>query len=148
VGTIILRVRASRHSERSYEIAEHVKKNRTSSRLDKKKQGAAMYVQVATKLSVASSAEAFSQAVSMSESNACQVEFTVINLPATNIRVTAQVSNDLENWTDAANSGDKTAVGYYSFNVTGVAAQYVRLKYTVSGSGNVIVAAGINTANL
>lgn len=112
-----------------------------------------MYYQVASKLALTAGtgSEGYSQAVSMAGGNAVQVEFTVFNLGgATNITVHVEESNDLENWelNTSANSGAITAVQFKTFKVSDIASQYVRLKYVGTGTGNIIVGAGVNVANL
>lgn len=113
-----------------------------------------MYQILATKMVVGTAGEV-TQAVGMSGSNAVTVEVTVYS--GTLAIPTLQGSNDLENWVDIANlSNDTMPTGAYYLpkSATGfenavqdVATQYVRVKFA-SSTGNVVLAAGINTASL
>jgi hypothetical protein len=113
-----------------------------------------MRTEVAKRLYVGESDVLYSQAVSMQGGNAVFVEVTVFNQgSADNVTVTPQLGNDLENWED--NGGvsplvaQVTGVDYDTVQVTGIAAQYVRLKYTRTTADAVaVVAAGLNVANL
>jgi hypothetical protein len=119
-----------------------------------------MYTQVESRLVIASvsTAEAFSQAVSMQGGNAAFVDMTVFNQDADDIVTpTLQLSNDVENWedNDAAGGGaetvDITGVDYGAVKVAPIASQYVRLKFTRTintGNTKAVVAAGINVADL
>jgi hypothetical protein len=104
-----------------------------------------MYTEVASKLVV--SGTVFSQAVSMAGANGALFEYTIFTTPAGTLTITLEESNDLENWATHTADSARSAIGYFSKKVTSIAGAYVRLKY-VSSSGDVIVAAGINTANL
>ena len=116
-----------------------------------------MYVEVASKLAVVggSNSPAYSQAVSMEGANAVQVDVTIFNNDATTeeFDVRLEGSNDLQNWEATSNplaidfnGGSK---GYATDQAEGIGYAYVRLKYSwVSGSSTIILAAGINTAEL
>lgn len=109
-----------------------------------------MYTEVATKQVVVSGSgnDQFSQAVSMAGANAVFVEITCFAKGGGNVDVQLQVGNDLQNWENQGTAIACTSAGYFSGQVTAIAAQYVRLRYTQSTSGTGIVAAGINTASL
>lgn len=111
-----------------------------------------MYTQLASKLSVANATSEASPAVSMAGANAFQVELTLFALTGsvTTLTVDTQGSNDLQNWTTFGSAYTMTAVSASAPTArTGVAFQFVRLKYAASGgAGNTILAAGINTADL
>jgi len=86
------------------------------------------------------------QPVSMGgvEPNAVQWDATHFSLSATNVSYQLQVSNDLENWSNKGSPQTHTTVGYKLFTTdTAVAAAYVRLKLTITGSGKAVVAVGI-----
>ncbi|HSR71539.1 MAG TPA: hypothetical protein VLL72_04080 [Kiloniellales bacterium] len=104
-----------------------------------------MYTQVSSKLAVAASGTEYSQAVSMAGGNAIAVEATIFSGTMT---VKYQESNDLQNWTAAADLSPAISgsAGAYYGDATGIAAQYVRLQYDASAAG--VVAAGINVAKL
>jgi hypothetical protein len=111
-----------------------------------------MYTQVASKLVLEAedAAVQYSQAVSMNGGNAIFVEVTVFNQGSTDVvEVMPEVGNDLQNWQDTS-SVPITGVDYKTKQLTGIAAQYVRLKYLrgESPSQKAVVAAGINVANL
>ena len=103
----------------------------------------------------------YSRAVEMTEANAVQVEWSLINntVMVSGVTVQVQESNDLENWTDVPNgSGTLTDTGYQTFsapNISGgerIGSAFTRLKYIIEtdppGSGGVaILSAGINTLN-
>lgn len=91
-----------------------------------------------------------SQAVSMDGANAAQVDFVVVSLSGTTPTVTGQLqeSNDLENWRDKGGTTALSAVGYsLGTAVTGIAAAYVRLKFTAGGTTPIaVVSAGLSTS--
>jgi hypothetical protein len=90
------------------------------------------------------------QPVSMAgmEPNAVQWDATHYVLTATNVSYQLQVSNDLENWADKGSAQTHDGVGYKLFTTdTAVAAAYVRLQLTITGSGKAVVAAGITLSN-
>lgn len=97
-----------------------------------------------------------SQAVSMAGANGVEINVTAIAVDGTSPSVTVdlQVSNDLENWTDEGNIrvSDINAAGYKASasSSASIAALYVRLKYSLSGTKSpiVVLAAGIHTVNL
>ena len=73
---------------------------------------------------------------------------TLYALTATNVSFQLQESNDLENWSDKGTAQTQTDLGYKLFAAeTGVAAAYVRLQYSVTGSGKAIVAAGVTLSS-
>lgn len=106
-----------------------------------------MYTQVATKLAVVNGTDQFSSAVAMDGNNAVQVEATVFNLGgATSLVIEVQGSNDQQNWTViTTNSG--LVLGYSApSKSTGIAFAFVRYRFSVTGTGTILVAAGLNTS--
>jgi len=90
------------------------------------------------------------QPVSMAgmEPNAVQWDAMQFVLTATNVSYQLQVSNDLENWSSKGSAQTHTSVGYKLFTTdTTVAAAYVRLKLTVTGSGKAVVAVTMTLSN-
>ena len=116
--------------------------------------------QVARGLYVTHAAAAYTQAMSMAGANAILGEATCFSYSVTGgtspmLRITVEESNDLENWSDLSESTDSkridfTAVGYDTLKITGIAAQYVRLKLEFQGSpsaGAAVVACGVTTSD-
>ncbi|NUN51015.1 MAG: hypothetical protein HUU15_19590 [Candidatus Brocadiae bacterium] len=105
-----------------------------------------MYAALATKLSVVNSVDQFSPAVPMDCANAVQLEVTIFNLTATSLTVEIQGSNDMQNWS-VVTTNTGLVVGYSApTKSTGVGFRYVRLRYSIVGTGLAIVAAGVNTS--
>jgi len=91
----------------------------------------------------------YSEAVTLNEANAAQVEYTIFNLSGTSLQVTLQESNDGENWSDRSADTARTAMGYWTFQVSSLGCKYARLKYVVSGGSlKAVISAGINAAHL
>ncbi len=114
-----------------------------------------MYFQLADKQVVAQGTPQFSQAVSMNGANQVLVDLELVNLAGSvdkALRFTLEEGNDLENWSEVFTSSDITATSGYETEqtVSGLSAQYVRLKLIVNGqAGDIaIVAAGVDTADL
>jgi hypothetical protein len=111
-----------------------------------------MYTRVASNVAVVSGTPGYSQAVSMADANALQLDLTLIAKGGGDLGVQVEGSNELENWDAIGSSVDLTAIGYNqtadATKFTGIAHQYVRLKYTQSVSGTAIISAGINTTSL
>ena len=114
-----------------------------------------MYTEVASKLAVVGANVPFySQAVSMAGANAIQAEVTMFSISGTStptLTVSAEASNDLQNWDDLGDfDAGLTLIGYATKKFTGIAHGYVRLKFelTFGTSPRAIVGAGVNTANL
>lgn len=85
----------------------------------------------------------------MTGANAVQMNVTVFAQTATNVIVTLQVSNDLENWTDQATGTTITTIGYtLPAANTAIAAAYARVKVALTGTGTAVLAVGVNTAQL
>lgn len=105
-----------------------------------------MYVPLSTKLAVVDGKDEFSPAVSMDGNNSVQVEATIFNLTATSLTIEVQGSNDQTNWSPlTTNLG--LVLGYSAPNkTTSIGFAHVRLRYSVVGTGVVIVAAGVNTS--
>ena len=104
------------------------------------------YSQLSTKLAVVNGTDEFSQAVMM-DGNAVQLDATIYNLGgATSLTIEIQGSNDRQNWS-VVTTNNGLVLGYSSpAKSTGVGFACVRLRYSVSGAGTVIVAAGVNTS--
>lgn len=106
------------------------------------------YYQLASRLSVVNAVDQFSNWVPMNGANAVRMEATVFVNTATSLSIVIQGSNDGENASDVTSNTGLT-VGYSSPSTsTAVAFRFVRFKYTVVGTGTIIVAAGLNTAHL
>lgn len=107
-----------------------------------------MYYNVASRLAVSTSAVQYSQAVSMAGANAILVDATAFSVSGTNVSISAEVGNDLENWSTLSGTLALTGPSYGTLKVGSVAGQYVRLKYEQTGGSVSVVSAGINTAQL
>lgn len=121
-----------------------------------------MYTQVASKLVATQAADEFSQAAGMAGGNAVFAEVTAFTVSLSGgtspkLVVVLEGSNDLQNWSllsDMGSAGEfveMAAPGYGRLQVESIAAAYVRLKFTYSGSPSAatsVAAAGINVANL
>jgi len=82
-----------------------------------------------------------SQPVSTAGANAAQGAVVLQVQTATNVTFQLQESNDLENWSSKGSSQNVSAVGYTLLTaITAISASYVRMKYTINGSGKAIVA--------
>lgn len=106
-----------------------------------------MYFQFSSKLAVVDGTDQFSSAVSMNGNNAAQLEATIFNLGgATSLTIEVQGSSDMQNWsTITVNNG--LVLGYSApVKSVGIGFGYIRIRYSVAGSGTVIVAAGVNTS--
>jgi hypothetical protein len=107
-----------------------------------------MYYNVASRLAVSDASINFSQAVNMAGANAVLIDATVYGISGGTLTLTAQESNDLENWGTLSGQVAFTAGTYNTLKITDVAGQYVRLKYVQNGAFNTVLSAGINTAQL
>lgn len=86
-----------------------------------------------------------SQPVSMAGANAAQGAAVLQVLTATSVTFQLQESNDLENWSNKGSSQSVTAAGYTLLTaISSISAAYVRMKYTVNGSGKAIVALNLS----
>jgi hypothetical protein len=114
-----------------------------------------MYTTLATRLEVNDSKTEVSQPISMEGANAAFVDFTVYHFSGTLLSVQIQGSNDLENWSDigtaAVTASDE---GYFDGSAqtpnpnpyTDIGLAYVRLSYSLSGTGvESVINAGVNT---
>lgn len=106
-----------------------------------------MMTLLASKLAVVDGTDAVSAAVPMEGYNAVQADAVIFELGgATGLTVDLQGSNDRENWATIVTSTGMVL----GFNApalrTAVGWAWVRLRYTVEGTGSVIVSAGINTS--
>lgn len=106
-----------------------------------------MYTEVADRLVVTDAADGLTQAVGMAGGNAVLVDIVGIRVDV-EAEVTVEASNDLQNWTPIGGTLQITGVSYHMEKVTGIAAAYVRLRFSVPDSGACIFSAGINVANL
>ena len=100
---------------------------------------------LATRLSLdsAGTSSEVSQPVSTQGFNTVVWDATLYALTATNVSFQLQESNDLENWANKGTAQTQTDLGYKLFTAEGsVTAAYVRIQYTITGSGKAIVAAG------
>ena len=111
-----------------------------------------MYQPVFTRLGLSSSvgnASEVSQAVSMQGANAAQADVVLYAQTATNVSFQLQVSNDLENWTNAGSAQTVSAVGFLLLTaITSISGASIRIKATLTGSGVAVLSAGVNTALL
>lgn len=107
-----------------------------------------MYYNVASRLAVSTSAVQYSQAVSMAGANAILVDATAFSVSGTNVSISAEEGNDLENWSTLSGTLALTAASYGTLKVGSVSGQYVRLKYQQTGGTVSAVSAGINTSQL
>ncbi|MEZ5964259.1 MAG: hypothetical protein R3F56_10475 [Planctomycetota bacterium] len=84
-----------------------------------------------------------SQPVSMAGANAAQGATVIQILTATSVEFQLQESNDLENWSDKGSAQTVAAanLGYTLLTaITSISAAYVRMKYTLNGTGKAILA--------
>ena len=113
-----------------------------------------MYTMVADKFVVTNAnTPQYTSAVEMGNDNAVYYELTIFTLGgATDLTITLEESNDLENWSNPNDTPTAyNSIGYKQKKVpssAGIASRYVRLKAAVTGTGTVIFAGGINTASL
>ena len=105
-----------------------------------------MYYTVASKMVIAASATAFTQAVSMDGANAFMAEFT--NFAAGNGTLYAVVGNDLENWGTLSGTMAIGAATYGTLAGTQIAAKFMRLRIQAAAGNPIILGSGINTAAL
>lgn len=106
-----------------------------------------MYTELSRKLAVTDGNDAFSPAVEMNGDNAVQMEATIFNLGgATSLSISIEGSNDGENFSNITTNAS-LVLGYSApAKSTAIALRSVRLRYSVVGTGTVIVAAGVNTS--
>lgn len=106
-----------------------------------------MYSNMGEHIAVVNGVDGYSPATSMDGANAVQVTAVVANNTATSLTVEVQGSSDLNNWTViTTNTG--LGLGYNApAKSTGIGWAYVRLRYSVVGTGVIVFAAGINTSN-
>lgn len=95
----------------------------------------------------------YSQAVNMNGANAVQPTVVVTSAGGTTLSLALEGSNDLSNWSSITVGANWTAIGagYASpqpATVTGIAFQYVRLKFTAAASGPLVCSAYLTTAQL
>jgi hypothetical protein len=111
-----------------------------------------MYTQLFTRLALTGNgASEVSQPVTMYGANAAQLDIVVFSLSGSSTpTVTCQLqeSNDLENWSNKGSTTAPIAVGYtLATKETGLAAGYLRVKVTLSGTTPIsVVAIGLNTS--
>lgn len=110
------------------------------------------YIQLCTKLALDSAGTVgavseVTQPGSLQGANAVRFETTLYALTATHVSYQVEETNDLVNWTAKGTAQTLTTIGYKLFTPeTTFSAQYVRLKFSISGTGKAIVAAGIYTS--
>ncbi len=105
---------------------------------------------LATRLALdsAGTSSEVSQPVSTQGYNAVIWDATLYALTGTNVSFQLQESNDLENWSNKGVAQTQTDLGYKLFTAEGsVTAAYVRLQYTITGSGKAILAAGVTLSS-
>ena len=83
----------------------------------------------------------------MSGNNAVQIEVLLYALTATNVSVQLQGSNDMVNWDNKGSAQTITAIGRKILTSdTAVATTYVRVKFTITGSGKAIFRATLHAS--
>jgi hypothetical protein len=113
----------------------------------KEREMATNYLQVANVVYAADTTiPVYSQAVSMNGANAVQVDGVLVVTGASGLKVDIEGSNDLENWPASLASTTKATVGAFTVSATGIAWQYVRLRYLPQSSAANIFTAGISTS--
>lgn len=102
-----------------------------------------MYNQAASRQSVTDGTSQFSPAMPMSGANTVRASVTVYNLGgATSLTVTFQSSNDLQNWmSETADTGFVVGTAFTAART--ISNAYVRLMYTVVGTGTLVCAADV-----
>lgn len=112
-----------------------------------------MYSTIASKLGLETSVVdvEFSQPIALGDANTAQADVMLYELSATSVGVVMQQGNDLENWDDIAGTASDSinAIEWKLLSEVRVHAAYVRLKYSISGTGNnetAVLAAGITTS--
>jgi hypothetical protein len=102
-----------------------------------------MYNQAASRQSVTNGTDQYSAAMPMGATNTVRASITVYNLGgATSLTVTIQSSVDLQNWKDeTADTGFVVGTGWTAARAISMA--YVRLKFTVVGTGTLVCAADV-----
>src|SRR5262245_31443743 len=90
-----------------------------------------------------------SQPVPMSIANAAQGVVAMPAIPATNGSCQLQERNDLGNWSDKGAATTVNVLGYKVLTaVTSISGAYVRMKYTITGSGKAILACTLSVTQL
>lgn len=118
-----------------------------------------MYTELANRLVLTAPgtpyvATSVTQPIDVTGANATQFSVVCYVMSATNVVITLQESNDLENWTDRSGVGSGvtvTGVGYSLSSSTGatVATRYVRAKLVLTGTAagqTAVIAVGINSS--
>ncbi|MBK8099745.1 MAG: hypothetical protein IPK26_21790 [Planctomycetes bacterium] len=93
----------------------------------------------------------FSQAVSMDGANTVQPQIVLTVCTATSLTLGLEGSNDLANWSTISTSWTGYTLGVPNpqpAHQGNIAWQYVRLKFTLVGSGVIILNANVATAHL
>jgi hypothetical protein len=107
-----------------------------------------VYSKLYERLALSTTTPEYSQAISMEGYNAALVEVvTYVYGAAASIGIQVQISNDLENWSNAPTGGTATvtSVGYATASVaTGIAATYIRVKVTSAAAVVSILSLGAN----
>jgi hypothetical protein len=87
------------------------------------------------------------QVVTLEGNNTVQVQILAYVLTVTGLTIQLQSSNDLVNWTNQGSSKSMTAIGRKLLSSdTAVAASYVRVHFSLEGSGKVILNADLNVS--
>lgn len=99
-------------------------------------------VELAHRLGLSASEVTASEAVEMLNGNAATVGIVILNLEAlSKVDIVMELSNDRQGWWSAISTSLRRA-GYSSVRAVGIAARFVRLRYTgVGASGTAILAA-------
>lgn len=97
----------------------------------------------ASRQSVTNGVDQFSPAMPMGATNTVRASITVYNLgSATSLSVTFQSSVDLQNWKDeTSDTGFVVGTGWTAARAISMA--YVRLKFSVVGTGTLVCAADV-----
>lgn len=108
-----------------------------------------MYYDVANRMAVSGNGTTmYSQAISMAGANAVMINSTVFSISGGTLTITAQESNDLDNWGTLSGQVAFEGGTYNTLKITQIASQYVRLKFAQNGAFNTVLSAGVNTAQL
>ena len=101
-----------------------------------------MYKQLATKVGISSGGSVVSDPVPMKGFNTVQVDLVVFS---GEVRVYIQQSDDLQDWSLKDTYAAVIGPSHKMFSSTETCCAYVRVKWEeATGSGNAIVASGIN----
>jgi len=99
-------------------------------------------VEVARRLGLVASEVTASEAVELLDGNAATVGIVILNIESlSKVEIVVELSNDRQGWWGAMSTSLRRA-GYWSVRTVGIAARFVRVRYTgVGASGTAILAA-------